>query len=278
MVELYIPAKSLTSEHFFALQCLFQFVGPAFQNLMKEFGIKHYFASRGTIHKSFAAERRIRYLRLLLARMLRSGHSADLYQLARRAETFINHHHENTVTGLTPQETTNRKGGHVLEKLRQSRAAQLAIRKPSERRARNPFSLGDVVAKKLPLSQVAGGKFTKTGDSQIDRRQNFLVIGVKPTGPRHSYRLRGLEDGLTLEGTYAPSQLHLVTDAPLMRDLRSSSATSANKLSAPSAVSAKNESSHHSGTSQFTRPRTGLSQTSGPHTRSRALFSRLESL
>ncbi len=239
---------------------------------MKELGIKHYFTLPSMINKAFAAERRVKYLRLLLARMIRSGRKVDLYGLARRAETFTNTHHKNTATGLTPNETTNDKAGYILEKLHKSRAEQTAVTR-RKLVAKNPFRLGQIVAKKLPVSRVQGGAFTKTGDSQIDGNQNYMVVGVKHTAPRASYRLRGLRDGITSKGAFAPSQLQSITNAPTMHSLSMASAATVSEGGRSRAYGSSNEvAGSLPSSTTISKPPDNQSL---PMTRSRALFSRL---
>ena len=170
-------------------------MGSRFQEFLKSRGIKFYPATSTTLHKAWMAERKIRHLRMVMVRLKSSRKTSNMYTLAKEAETFINSKHVNVETGMTPDETTDEMAPRVLFIRRR--------RRERKEKGGEKFELGDYVMSKKKWTEL--GKFHKSSDAKYGPRV-LQVVGVKNSGPRASYRLRGA-DGATLEGTYAPSRL-----------------------------------------------------------------------
>ncbi len=175
-----------------------EYISAEFKTLCRSYGIEHKTTTPSFANKSWSAERRIRELRRVLARLRSSGAGHNLVQLLKEAENYFNRVLRNSITGLTADETTNDKAPIVLEKLLAHRA-KIATHLSKERRLR----IGDRVLLRLPI-----GVFDKTDDPKFGT-EVYTIVGVKRTSPRLSYRLRD-EEGDTLVGSFPASRLVLV--------------------------------------------------------------------
>ncbi|MCP4065740.1 MAG: transposase family protein, partial [Gammaproteobacteria bacterium] len=182
-----------------------EYISVQFQALCGSYGIQHKTTTSSFANKSWSAERRIRELRRVLARLRSSGAGRNLVQLLKEAENYFNQVLRNSITGLTAQQTTNDKAPIVLEKLLSHRA-KIAARQPKQKLMR----IGDRVLLRLPL-----GVFDKTDDPKFGT-QIYTIVGVKRTSPRLSYRLRD-EEGDTVVGSFPATSLALVEDTPALQ-------------------------------------------------------------
>ncbi len=179
-----------------------EYVSHEFKSLCASYGIEHRTTTPSFSNKAWAAERRIKQLRRILARIRTSSPGGSFNVLLEKAEYHLNHVAVNSITGLTPQETTNNKAPFVLLKLRRHRA-KIVDSQPKEK----VLHLGDPVLLRLPT-----GVFDKSDDPKYST-EVYTIVGVKPTAPRLSYRLRG--GGETIVGSFPASRLALVErDSP----------------------------------------------------------------
>lgn len=175
-----------------------EYIGEAFQNLCKQYGIEHRTTTAAFLNKSWLSENRIRFVRRILGRLRSAGAGSRIQTLLQKTEHTINFVHPNALTGLTPQQTTNQQAGKILEKLT-TRRAQIRDIIPKERM----LQIGDSVLLRLPKTP-----FDKTDDPKFSE-EIFTIAGVKPTSPRHSYRLHDAEGNL-MTGSFPYSRLAIV--------------------------------------------------------------------
>ena len=226
-----------------------EFMSWEFKDLCASYGIRQRPTWRSIRHKSFKAESAIKRLRTILGRLRKLGGGHQLPQLLHRAEHALNAVQKSSVTGLTPNETTNEVAPHVLmEKMKWRGRVSKGV-KPST------FKIGDRVLMRLPPTA-----FDKTGQDSF-YKEVYLVVGEKPTVPKHSYRLEKVSTGERLRGAYAPSQLSLVKRS-IIDD------------TAPTSSPTNQQPSPHSQASVFPRAPFTRSQARAPFAGSQAAFTR----
>ena len=201
-----------------------EFMSWEFKDLCASFGIRQRPTWRSIRHKAFKAESVIKRLRTILGRLRKLGGGHQLPQLLHRAENALNSLQKSRITGLTPNETTNEVAPHVLvEKMKWRGRVSRGVN-PST------FKIGDRVLMRLPPTT-----FDKTGQDSF-YKEVYLVVGVKPTVPKHSYRLEKVSTGERLRGAYAPSQLSRVKSS-IADDTESTSSPTNQQTTPPSRAS-----------------------------------------
>ncbi len=153
-------------------------------------------------NKAMKAERLIRSLRRYMAR---TG-ERRLSILLPKMEKFFNEVKKNTVTNLSPSETTNELAPYVLSKM-QSHWAKLTERAllKSGGRARKLPKVGSKV-----LLQIPPDKFSKSNNPRY-YSMVYFVSKILPRAPRNRYVINEVENpSKQVKGSFPPSKLKLV--------------------------------------------------------------------
>ena len=175
-----------------------EFVNATFEALLRSRGIKPIWAAASFENKSSHAERKIRQVRVAMARLKQGGHGLNSVALLKRVQDLINNT-PNSITHLSPNQTTNSMAPLVLQRTLSHRygVTKGVSLKPS-------LSTGDVVM--LSLRTINRPSFAKSSTPAFFP-DLYEIIGTKPTSPQPSYVLRSKKTGNELVGSFPQNRL-----------------------------------------------------------------------